>query len=65
MKSSRINHAKNFRKKMVNVMVSLTKIWQLIETATKSNSEKVELNLEDFKNLTEQTIGTIVYLSII
>ena len=46
-------------------MVPLTKIWQLIETATKSNSEKVELNLEDFNNLTEQTIGTIVYLSII
>lgn len=53
------------QQKMVNVMVPLTKIWQLIETATKSNSEKVELNLEDFKNLTEQTIGTIVYLSII
>ena len=28
-------------------------------TATKSNSEKVELNLEDFKNLTEQTIWTL------
>lgn len=46
-------------------MVPLTKIWQLIKTATKSNSEKVELNLEDFNNLTEQIIGTIVYLSII
>lgn len=44
------------QQKIVNVTGHLSKIWQLIETAADCNSEKDELNLEDFKNLTEQTI---------
>lgn len=40
------------QQKIVNVTGHLSKIWQLIETAADCNSEKDELNLEDFKNLT-------------
>ena len=37
-------------------MGPLGKIWQLTKTATDSNSNQAEFNLEDFKNLTEQII---------
>ena len=39
-------------------MGPLFKICPLIETVTNSNSERVELNLKYFENLTEQTVVT-------
>ena len=44
------------QQKILNVLGPLTKIWQKIEDSTHCKTDRVEIDLCQFKELTEQSI---------
>ena len=44
------------QQKVLNVLAPLSKIWQKIEDSTQFKTDRVEIDLCEFKELTEQSI---------
>ena len=44
------------QQKVLNVLGPLSKIWQKIEDSTQCKTDRVEIDLGEFKELTEQSI---------
>ena len=45
--------------KVLNVMSPMSKSWQKIEDSTQCKTDRVEIDLCEFKELTEQSITTL------
>ena len=46
----------NMQQKVLNVLGPLSKLWQKIEDSTQCKTDSVEIDLCEFKELTEQSI---------